>query len=259
MKPSWTDINAYVDGELEPEAAADVARTVADDRTVAGQVAALARLKAVSAEVMAVPPEMLPALRVGRSPPPRRRWRPAAAAAAVVLALAAGAFWGNARQPDPAGAWLDRVGERHARWLAADAEPAPAAGPAATAVRSGFGTDAIPDLGAMRLAVAHVATSTLDGRPVLYVGYVGVRGCRLGLWVGPAPAELPSGLVEHREDGTRILSWRVGDTGYAAVARGMDANRLRAVADRLQTLSRGSDKTRLAGTAGEAGAAPCLG
>ncbi|HEV7368734.1 hypothetical protein [Arenibaculum sp.] len=256
MKPSWAILNAYVDGELGPEAAAEVARAVADDRELARQVAALARLKAAAAEAMAPPAGAAPRLPAGRARPAGRRLLPAAAAALALAVL--GGLWQHAARTDPTGAWLDAVEERHARWVEADPRPSPILAAPASTPAAAAGEGRIPDLGPMRLEVAHATSFAQEGRRVLHVGYVGVNGCRLSLWIGPAPAGLPAELAEHREDGAHVLTWRAGDTAYAAVARGMDAGRLKAVARYVEDRSRGA-VTRLAGAEAEGSGAPCLG
>ena len=53
-------LNAYVDGELDASAMADVAYAVSEDSDLARQVAAISRLHSVLAESLDAPPQSLP-------------------------------------------------------------------------------------------------------------------------------------------------------------------------------------------------------
>src|SRR5687767_1636581 len=124
--PDWTDLNAYVDGELGPDAAAEIAACVAADPFVAAQVSTLARLKAATAAALNPPPAEVPEIRLGRGvrESGRRRHGVRAAAAAVLLVIAFGLgqwLWPRPDAvPDPIQAWLQQATERHAQWLAAE-------------------------------------------------------------------------------------------------------------------------------------------
>ena len=78
-------LNAYIDGELEPDQAAKVAAALAADREAAAQVATLTKLRAtvkVAAPVPAPPPFVLPQAR-----PRLARSQPWAAAACIPLLI----------------------------------------------------------------------------------------------------------------------------------------------------------------------------
>ncbi|WP_119459111.1 hypothetical protein [Rhodospirillaceae bacterium SYSU D60014] len=263
--PDWTDLNAYVDGELRPDAAAEIAARIAADPAVAAQVATLARLKAATAAALSPASAEVPEIRLGRGVrgPGWRRHGARAAAAAVLLVVALGLGQWLWPRPDAVQAWLQQATERHAQWLAAERDPAPIAPPAIRPADAPDGPSWIPDLALARLAVAHVAATKSNGRPELYVGYVGVNGCRLGLWIGPAPARLAASLAEHRDGDVTSFTWRAGDIGYAVMARGMDEARLRAVAAYLETATRQSldesGETEVARRPAAAADAPCIG
>ena len=263
--PGWIDLNAYVDGELSPDAAAEVAARVATDPSAAAQVAALTRLKAATVAALSPAPAEMPKIRLDRRgrASPWRRHGARAAAAAVLLTVVLGLGQMLWPRPDAAQAWLQQATERHAQWLAAEREPAPISPLAIMTADAPDGPAWIPDLAVARLAVAHVAATEADGRPELYVGYVGVNGCRLGLWVGPAPALLSMGLTEHRKGAVTSFTWRADDIGYAVMARGMDEARLRAVAAHLEATTRRrldrSGETQLARRPGAGADAPCIG
>jgi hypothetical protein len=102
-----------------------------------------------------------------------------------------------------------------------------------------------------------VATAHAPGG--LFVGYVGTRGCRLGLWIAPAPAGLHEELLI--APASEAATWRVKDTGYRIVARDMDAARFRAVAEYLVQVTRRPperEPVHMAATP-DVLSAPCLG
>ena len=73
-------LNAYVDGELDAAATAEVARAIAGNPTLAREVAALSRLRSRVAESVEAPPISVPA-------PPSRSGRGTAIAAGFAFAL----------------------------------------------------------------------------------------------------------------------------------------------------------------------------
>lgn len=264
-KPSWTDLNAYVDGELAPDAAADIAAAVAADGTLAAQVAVLARLKVATGEALAVDPSEMPSVRLAR-PACRpassgvRHWRSIAAGIALAGALGT-AGWLLAPGPDATATWITAVEARHRSWLAADPRPVPIDGRAVTLADVPGRAGRIPDLGFANLSVAHLVVETSGRQPGLYIGYVGANGCRLGLWIGPAPDELAARLAERRDGDLHGFTWRIGETGYAVMAHGMDPQRLAAIAAHLERTLRTAPGTRVAGLDGGGGMAetPCTG
>jgi anti-sigma factor RsiW len=266
-KPSWTDLNAYVDGELAPDAAADIAAAIAADGGLAAQVAALARLKVATGEALTPDPSDVPPVALVR--PARRpaflgirppsgigHWR--SVAAGLALALFVGmAGWLPAPGPDAAAAWIAAVEARHRSWLAADPHPVPVDERAVMLADAPGRTGRVPDLGFANLSVAHLVVETSGRQPGLYIGYVGANGCRLGLWIGPAPDALAAGLTERRNGDVQGFTWRIGETGYAVMAHGMDPQRLTAIAAHLEHSLRAAPGTRVAGLAEDSGETPC--
>src|SRR3546814_7839019 len=100
-------------------------------------------------------------------------------------------------------------------------------------------------------------SSDVCSSDLLFVGYVGVNGCRLGLWIAPAAEGLGADLTEHRERNLTSYTWRVENTGYAVLAAGMDERRLSAIARRLEQATRKAAETSVAGRADPAMEAPC--
>jgi len=264
--PSWQDLNAYVDGELPPDAAAEVASAIAADRELASRVAALAQLKATAGDALAVDPAEVPELRLpgpaaGSLIPGRWRWPASAAAVLLVVALGiAGGIggWSAVWGPSPAHAWLAAAETRHLSWLADEEHPVPVDELAVMLTAAPDTPQRVPDLGFARLAVAHLEIDASGRQPGLFVGYVGINGCRLGLWIGPAAGGLAADLVEHRDTQLHSFSWRVGDTGYAVMARDMDARRLAAIARHLEQLTRSGPESRVAHHDSAAVDAPCM-
>lgn len=225
----WQRLNAYVDGELDPAAAAEVAASIARSPDLAARVATLSRLKAAAVE-----------LEPGAEPPtPRlRRWTPRrlaamVAAAAVVVAIGLGAALRLAPDRASGTAWLEGAVVAHAAWLDQKATD----GPAPAAVALGHG---VPDLTDARLTLDRVTVSDgSPGRPPAgtFAGYRGSRGCRVGLWIADAAEGLGEAPSPIATAGLEGYAWRAGAIGYALVARGMDKARLAALADAVSRIT----------------------
>ena len=231
----WTSLNAYVDGELDAAAAADVAAAIARDPELAAHVAALARLKAAT-KAQGAAPASIP------SPPERRHSRrlalPSALAAGfAAILLAAGVAWsilGHPQEP----AWLRPAASAHEQWLAAPAGVARAGRISEDDLlreARAAGIAGVPDLAEAQLRTVWVATTENAG---LYVGYIGIHGCRLGLWVGNPVRETPRELASLMLPGLTAYAWQAGGRAYVVVARGMDADRLNLLARTIEHLTR---------------------
>ena len=239
-RPSWQDLNAYVDGELTPRESSEVARAVAADARFADQVATLSRLKAALHDSHEAAPEIAwpktfaggPARRFGRP-----GWRAAAAAVAAVAvtgAIAAFALW-----PDGPNANRARVvGQAkavHHAWLAEESRgkaAAVTAGRVLVGLHRFGGQAHMPDLSAARLTITRVKVFESDpgGGPVLHIGYAGTRGCRVSLWIGVAAAGFPAAFAALGDGADAAYSWRVGSIAYVMLAKGMDPARLALIA-----------------------------
>lgn len=239
----WETLNRYVDGELDAASAADVADAIARDRTLAALIATLARLKAVSAELGAIP------LAEGRWPPPRRsnsRLRAMAASVLLLLAVGAGfswAFFESSRTPH----WLLSAEAAHSRWLSVSppaGETNAAAGDTLLEQAGLIGIRHIPDLAAAQLRLAWL-TTTSDSKGMVdgvYAGYVGVHGCRLGLWMGRGSPDFPWHLALQSLSEIPAYAWQVNDFSYAVLARGMDPARLHLLAETIERLTRQGER-----------------
>ena len=235
MKPSWEDLNAYVDGELDPERQAQVAAEVADDSDLAREVAALTRLKAALAQGVGDPPP-IPALTPPRLP---RRWM-AAAAAAIVVAVGAAAVAVSFRpEPQQPGLLAQAVAD-HRQWLAVEraGEP-PAIDPQAVAAMHDIGARPyIPDLGGASLVLLGQRFLATGGGPRrLQVLYGGERGCRLTLWVALTGSTAPEAMAGELVGDFGTWSWSEAGNRYILVSA-IEASRLRVIAETVERLTR---------------------
>jgi len=256
--PSWQELNAYVDGALAPDAARLVERAAALDPAVARALDELGRLKQATGELLVAtgdcpaPPAVLAAAPVPGARRTlgidRRAW---AMAAAILLLLAGLWLWPQSPTPGSgATAWL---AEAEALHLARAQEPRTAAAEAVALPAALAPEAATFDLGLAGLAL--VLTEESAGG--LYLGYEGSRGCRLGLWIAPAPADLAAALTGHHRDGLLLVTWRSGDTGFALLSQDMDPRRFAGIAQLLRERT-ASGGTQLAAD-GEVLSLPCVG
>jgi anti-sigma factor RsiW len=236
-KPSWQELNAYVDGELSASDAAAVARALADDRILAEAVATLSLLKAATQE-------SLEPFALAPTAAKRRSWRKVALAASLAAALLIAAVvsfrpWDTAPQPP---VWLAGAWQVHATW----AQNEPAGVPAA--VESGVllaalhraGPEAfLPDLSDARLTLSRLEIVTLPGASgeVLYAGYLGTRGCQVSLLVLSSGGGLTQTLTRYDRGAGRAYGWRGARNGYLLLADGMDENRLALLAETVRQAS----------------------
>jgi len=226
-------ISAYVDGELDPAARAEVLLDATEDPDFARELIAQQRLKGALAGAVPVPDIALPV------PPRRRRLALAAtsiAASLVLLAAAAlvGTVYDRRATGDGALALEDAIAA-HRGWTAQAATPP--AGPALRPAAATIGAY-LPDLSANGLSLGHVSERPgPDGAPMLIAGYVGSRGCRVTLLVHKAAGTGP-GRPVHLEAGPVLaFSWRADGLDYRLLAEGMAAARFRLVSGSVRRAS----------------------
>jgi anti-sigma factor RsiW len=232
-RPSeWEDLNAYVDGELEPAHAADVAERIAGDPALARQAAALTGMKAALADTSAAPAfDFAPPVPASRR---HRRWL--AVAASAVFILAASAFWAT-QFDQTAPAWLSAAATAHDS-LVAQQTDAPLYAEQVAAV-AGF-HPYIPDLVAAKLSLAAAAPFIINGAPDgLALQYTGTRGCQVTYVAFPGEGfTLDESLAQIETGDLTGYGWRVGAIGYAILAHGMDPDRLAVIAANIHAASR---------------------
>ena len=249
-------LNAYVDGELDTAAAAEVARAVAEDPALAREVAALSHLRSAVAESVEAPPLSVPA-------PPSTTGRGAAIAASIAFAVfIAGSVLVSNLDRNVDSDWLAHAWQIHRGWsiegvtaqtraallLAHDTEAVPGA--------------YVPDLSASRLSLVHVTVSSFTGkRRVLLAGYRGTRGCKISLLVFRSLGALVEVLSPFREGKNEAYGWRAGLLGYVIMSDGMDSGRFRLLAESVRRTSRKhvpfDEKPRIALRKSRDKSAPC--
>jgi anti-sigma factor RsiW len=221
----WERLNAYVDGELGPAEAAEVAAAIARDRELAARVASLTRLKAVASSL---PPQHVPPpAPLLRAPTRRRNLMLPAAAALVLLILAAIAGWSWLPGPHQANRWLAQAAAAHQAWIDGTA-PSRAPAQALAALASGKLVH-IPDLSDAHLSLVQLSAQPDAGS--VFLGYRGIHGCQVGLWIGSAPPDLDPQPLAVASGDIAGYAWRFGETGYALLAQGMDPDRLKLLAE----------------------------
>ncbi len=239
--PSWETLNAYVDGELPVGKAAEVARALARDRSLADQVACLTQLKAAVQETVRNLEDTIDTVVPGRL---RRNWRPVALAASLLLAAAVGlAAIFIPRQGERPEAWVIQAHALHDAWVVApEVTPLGIGGVVlveqaqAQAGGTRFLRAYLPDLTSAKLTLTRVETVTLPqggglaGGVALHAGYRGTRGCKVSLLILPGGETLPRALTRRDDAALRAFAWRAGSLGYLLVAEGMDEARLQLIA-----------------------------
>ncbi|MDJ0945865.1 MAG: hypothetical protein QNJ30_20550 [Kiloniellales bacterium] len=236
-EPSWIELNAYVDGELDAGRAEAVARAAAADPEVASQIAALQRLKAVADRAVE---QTLPSV-----PPPPRRGVGRGLGIATCLALlvlGAGIFLSDRIAGPEGSARVARAWAGHEAWLAGAGESGARAEPGVVfAALAALGAGAqVPQLDSARLHLDHVAVlpGGETGGALLHLGYRGTRGCRLSLFVFAADAGWPQDLALPGGRSRLGVGWRVADLGYLLLAEGMDRRRFDLIAEKVGEATR---------------------
>jgi anti-sigma factor RsiW len=221
-------LNAYVDGELSPDACALVEARIVSDVALAQQVDALRQMKR---QVVAMGSEYV----VIQAPRSRVRARPVtiAAAAAVLCLVFLGGWLGalafNGRAKSPSGDKIAQVLALHDDWSARLLDAA------ATAIDI-RNFDA-PELGAAGLTLISLRSDAiLNGKPAVQAGYAGEHGCRLSLFRTAGSGDVQPLRVVNDGD-ARSATWADSSFRYALVARRLDGNRFAALADALQSMT----------------------
>lgn len=239
-KISWETINRYVDGELSPRDAAEVAKAVATIPAYANQVAVLSSLKAavsdstdgLGAKIKFGQPRMTRL---------KHTWMPLAASLAAVLLL--GSLMSVLVLKTDiiypiSGMRLAEV--IHTEWLNSHARQSDSRHEALLKTTlEGLYLDAyVPDLSKVDLSFSGIRRVTNRGVNGVHIGYVGPSGCMVSLVVFRNHIRLPTEIAYLRASGRPVYGWRVGKTGFYLLAHKMDANRLYEIAQVVHRLTR---------------------
>jgi len=250
-------ISAYVDGELDAAARAEVIRTAANDPAFARELIAHERLKGALADLVEVPDIRLPA------PPRRNRVARAAfaVAASLVLLVAAAAGWTVFREHGKAGEEiaLDRAIETHRAWSVNVGRKNSAV---ALWRASGVPDAYVPDLSSNGLNIGHVSgTAAAGDGKALVIGYMGSRGCRVTLIMQSSGESRGADPIYAEIGAVRVYSWRAGTLAYRMLAEGMATARFRLIAASVRRASFDhlplDADTRVALARSRARSAPC--
>jgi len=260
--PTEQDLNAYIDGELSPEDNARVARAIAQDKSIAAEVASLTRVKSALSALG----DDLP--RSVTLPDPHRavRWLGIAAALGILAAVGIVSLMTLATLGREDDGWYRQAMAEHSKWAREAASPEAREVDANLFLASveQFGLPVqTPDLTSAGLRLTYLRyftqTETLAGG--LHLGYTGQHGCKLTLWTSPAPSGLGTALIESRFNNLRGFRWRAGETAYALFATGMAEQRFTVIAQKAHQATlhhQGFDeKTRVALMNASSSAPPC--
>lgn len=241
--PSWEELNAYVDGELDKARAAEIADAAAGDRRLAGAIAQLMKAKSgVAAAGFATAPESLADFvkKRERNSGWRALRRPALAASFALALLGAGLLAATQERAGDGPDWLREAKAIHAGFTSHDSEPLRVLPATAFALEGRFVL--LPDLAAGELTLVAFETLT-DGKGALEgvaAHYRGNRGCQITLIALPvAPGAIQAETPQSAEIGDGdILAWRDGEAGYLLLSSGMDAARFQLLAEKIQTAAK---------------------
>ncbi|MFC4353379.1 hypothetical protein ACFOW6_17660 [Fodinicurvata halophila] len=250
---SWEQLNAYVDGELPPAQAADIAAAAADEPQVAQTIATLARLKATTRSELESRVENAPPIHTKQAQHAGqvsgRKWPRALAASLGVAAVLGGAAWYGLQLSEAPRSWIAAAEHQHEEWLTSAIEIGQEEGPVLREATGGADnlmeisvddvTGYAPDLSLAGMRITRFSDLRSARGEQFFVGYLGENGCQLSLTIAAAPEELERALsMEWHEDSRAIASWRVGDTAYAAVAHKMDRQRFKQLIAYIEQVTR---------------------
>ncbi len=236
-RPSFEELNAYVDNELPADRAADVAQAIARYPDVARTVATLARLRSALADCVDTPELALP-----QAPRPkayRARWLVAACVSLICVTLGLSLYPLGERAGTPN--WMAAAWQLHDAWQPPGENSVERLANALVQA-SGQWPDIVdpyvPDLSAAKLSVAYVDTAVeVAGAPAVVIGYTGTRGCKLTLIAAPAAGEGDSEPQFFGEGGKIAYGWRIADIDHLLIADGMDRQRFDLIAQSIYRAS----------------------
>jgi hypothetical protein len=239
-KISWETINQYVDGELPPRDAAEVAKAVAINPEYAEQVAVLSSLKAAVAHST----DGLGArIKFGQPRKTRLRttWIPLAASLATVLLLGSLMSVLVLKTDFIYPVSGMRLAEAiHTEWLDSHAQQSNSHNEVLLKTTlEGLYLDAyVPDLSKVDLSFSGIRRVMTRGVEGVHIGYVGPSGCMVSLVVFRNHIRLPKDIAYFKASKRPVYGWRVGKTGFYLLAHKMDSGRLYEIAKVVHRLTR---------------------
>lgn len=258
-RPSFEELNAYVDKELPADRAAEIARHIANDASIAHTVSVLAQLRSTLPHSIEAPDLEVPSLK-----PTRKRWL--VAASIVFLLLACGTTLLSMRGLSGGSQWMEAAIEAHDSWQIPNGEGnLDSNTPVREAmIREKNLTGAyIPDLSASKLSIVLVDTNPgFVDDPAILVGYAGTRGCKVSLFATTVESGGPADFRFIAQGENSAYAWRAGPLAYLLIAKGMDRKRFDLIADSVYraTIERlpFDDETRIALLNNRRQSLPCM-
>ncbi|HDK37669.1 MAG TPA: hypothetical protein ENG92_01445 [Thiolapillus brandeum] len=238
----WEALNAYIDGELSPADAAEIARAVMLDKRLAIQVAELTRLKAVTSELQ---PCSRPEINLGQIDQPNRWYSQVAAWLILPLTGALLSTILLTREPAPDSSIVDAEAIHH-QWLNSvrlSKQPGTGVGQLLQASINTLQLDAYaPDLSKVNLMYAEtsrISMTTEEGHGEgVHIGYLGPNGCKVSLVVSKYVESRSSNLQSVNHDGRTVYRWRIKRSGFYLLASHMDPRRLDEIAKAVYRMTR---------------------
>lgn len=225
----WTQINAYVDGELPASQAAVIADAASEDPELAQQIAALTHMK------YAVTAEFRGQKRSASAVPVNRRrkhlWTGLAATFLAAVFMAAIGFAFTMQEHATSESWFAAASRTHA--ALSDGQPAKSVdSDILLAALPRLGSAAfVPDLSAARLRAGGVAElDHFAGGRAVAIGYYGTRGCRLTVLMTDADLGLDDKMRKLDRSAPEAYGWRIGELSYLVMATRMAPKRFATIA-----------------------------
>ena len=245
-------ISAYVDGEMSPHDAADIAAEIARDpvlaRTVAQYQAMRAQVAAIGSETVVI---TLPDTIRDRAAPWYLRAGLGAALAATMVALTVGGmWWADALRPGigAASVQMAAIQELDIAAIVADFDATlgvavvPTAGSDPKQVEQ---TDPIAPLmksnGLRQIAVTRMTLPS--GEIAVARKFAGASGCHIGLYIRTNVAGQPPTMQIIDNGQTLLAQWADTGSRYTLVSRSMDPARFATLALALRRATGAPDKT----------------
>ncbi len=232
-------LSAYVDGELDAAAIAEVEQLLASDplarRTVETYRETSALLRAAFAEPLfangtnrLIQPQATP-----RPTPRLLAWAMAASVLACIIGFGGGMLW-NGHDGNPRTALLDEVTEYHHVLSRESTHLVEVPASQSDEIRRWLGHRIerrldIPDLTQAGLAFAGARLQVVDGKPVATLYYTRERGTPVAICLTQFEGAADTLQIERR-NGFRVASWFDGHFAYLVVGD-LDAGMARALAE----------------------------